>query len=427
MPNTNLLVELANAQGAAYVDGLKQPWTAGRIKDLALLALMLQGRSKDDMTFTSGTSIKTAFKAKIESSGFAPKRHGEDHKRGGSSSMDFMETALCEYEWNTGILRHEIEFNNTNPFDGGSGSQAFYNILAERERDFRLDPLLKMEAELGAAPSSDMFSPDATNTTKLKSLWSGINEWTTAHGVTAEGLFPGMTTQQGLNPGAAKFARVDGFGGSQLACHKVTYTKIGKGHDPADGTGHIYDRMQYFLDTLGWEPVPMAGEWADGVEVRPSYFLCSQEAKVWLQNTNRAHGEFFAILNPYRDPAQSEAMFSGIPLKCSTTIRNMKVYPDVTTGGSAAGAVDEAPVDEFDGNGVAIGPRFYAIDPRSVSLYMAPWRAWEEGPWKSLAPINEDEMRKLGKFIGNVHFNSFVTNGILSPSADVSGYAKIAS
>lgn len=423
MPNTNLLLELANAQGEAYVNGAKSPWTAARPKDFALLSLLLQGRSKDDSTFTSGTNIKTQFKAKIHSSQFAAKRHGEDHQRGGSSSMDFMSTPLSEYEWNTGILRHEIEFQGGDPFDGASGSQAYYNIVREREHDFRLDPLIKMEAELGAAPSADMFSPDATNTQVLKSLWTGINTWTTAHGVAAEGLFPGMTDQQGLDPSATRFQRVDGFGGSQLACHKVTYGDIGT--NSTTGDDHIYDRMQYFIDTLGWEPVPMAGEWGEGMDVRPSYFLCSQEAKTWLQLTNRAHGELFAILNPFRDPAQSEAMFQGIPLRCSTTIRNMAVYPDILTGG-VGDAVNQTPVDEFDARGLA-GPRFYAIDPRTVKLYMAPWRAWEEGPWKSLEPINEDEFRKLGKFLGNVHFESFVSNGVLSPDTNIAAYARIAS
>lgn len=422
MPNTNLLLELANAQGEAYVNGSKSPWTAARPKDFALLSLLMQGRSRDDMTFTSGTQVKTQFKAKIESSGFAAKAHGEDHKRGGSSDMDFMYTPLVEYEWHKGILRHDIEFQGGDPFDGASGSQQFYNILRERERDFRLDPLIKMEAELGAQPSAETTAPNAAGVQKLKPLWSGINTWTKANYASGggEGLFPGMTSQQGLDPTDSKFNRVDGFGTSQLACHKVTYSA---GGDASLGDGHIYDRMQYFLDTLGWEPVPMAGEWQEGLDVSPSYFLCSHEAKVWLQKTNRAHGELFAILNPLRDPAQSEAQFQGIPLRCSTTIRNMKMYPDVVTNG-VSGASEEDPVDEFDANGFA-GPRFYAIDPRTVKLYLAPWRAWEEGPWKSLEPVNEDEYRKLGKMIGNVHFESFVSNGILYPSANIANYSKI--
>ena len=425
MVNTALIAELANAQGEAYINGTRLPWTAGKVKDYALFSLLMQGRGRDS-SFTSGTSIKTLFDPQISSSGFAPKRHAEDHKRGTGGTVYEMSTPLSEYEWNKGITWHQIALQNGigNPFDGGSGSQQFWSILQKTEKDFRLDPVIKMEAELGATPVSRMFSPDATGKYQLKSLWTGINLWDTTHGVAGEGLFPGMTSQQGLDPEQAEFQRTDGFGSSQLACHKVSYGDIG--NNSTTGDDHIYDRMQYFIDTLGWEPTPMAGEWADGMDVNPSYFLCSHEAKVQLQVTNRAHGELFAILNPFRDPAQSEAQFQGIPLRCSSTVRNMAVYPDTQGGTDAINAVNRDPVTEFDTDGTP-GPVFYAIDPRSVKLHMHAERSWVEGPWKTMEPVNEDEMRKLGKFLGNIHFESFVTNGILYPSTAVSGYSKIAS
>lgn len=421
MVNTTILAELANAQGEAYVNGRKLPWTAAKPKDFRIFSLLMQGRSRDNSTFSSGTSIKTAFDPQIASTAFGPKAHAEDHRTAGGGTMFWMESPLAEYEWAKQIRWHDIHLQGGNPFDGGSGSQQFYNMLEKTEKDFRLDPIIKMEAALTAAPTAEMFTGDATGAYTLKSIFTAINEWDTVHYSSGggEGLFPGMTTQQGLDPEDARFQRVDGFGGSQLACHKVTYSDIGTA---TIADGHILERFQYFLDTLGWDPAPMAGEWSDSMEVRPSAFLCSQEGKNWFQRTNRAHGELFAILAPYGDPAQSNAQFGGIPLLTSTAIRDAAVYPDISGGVSTASAAD--PVTEFDSDGL-LGPRFYAIDPRHVKLYMHTERAWAEGPWESMAPVNKDIIRKLGTFLGNLHFDSIVTHGLLSPSADISGYAQM--
>ena len=431
MVNTQILAELANAQGAAYVNGDKLPWTAGKPKDFRLFAMLMQGRDMYD-TFTSGTSIKTQLDPKIESSGFAPKRHGEDHKRGGKSSMYWMESQMSEYEWNTGILWHDIHLQAGDVFSK-DGSQRFYKILEKRERDFRLDPLIKMEAALGAVPTADMFSADEAGKFRLKSLWTGINRWGTEHYASGcgEGLFPVMANQQGLDPDDPRFARVDGFGSSQLACHKVTYGEAGNAlTNVAD---HFFDRAQYFAETLGWEPVPMAGEWAGGMGVQPQSWLCSQEGAVMYRRTCRAHGELFATMSPIGDPSQSTQSFAGIPIVTSSTIRNMKVYPDIqaTSGLDVDGAAARflaagEGVDEFDVEGIP-GPVFYAVDPRAATLRMHAERAWVEGPWKSLEPVNEDEMRKLGKFLGNLHFESFVTSGMLMPSKAIPGHVRGAS
>ena len=428
MVNTQILAELANAQGAAYVNGDKLPWTAGKPKDYRLFAMLMQGRDMYD-TYTSGTSIKTQFDPKIESSDFAPKRHGEDHKRGGKSSMDWMSSPMSEYEWNTGILWHDIHLQAGDVFSQ-DGSQRFYKILEKRERDFRLDPLIKMEKALGAVPTADMFTADEAGKFRLKSIMTGVNLWEKKHYATGggEGLFPVMADQQGLDPEDKRFARVDGFGNSQLACHKVFYGEAGTNN--TNIPDHLLDRMQYFIDTLGWEPVPMGGEWGAPMDVSPSVFMCSHESKVMFNRTNRAHGDFYATINPIGDASQGTPSFAGIPLLSSSTIREGKYYPDVqrVTGldedGAAARflAAGEG-VDEFDPEGTP-GPVFYAVDPRGATLRMHAERAWVEGPWKSLEPVNEDEMRKLGKFLGNIHFESFVTSGILAPNKAISGHVR---
>ena len=427
MVNTVVLAELANAIGAAYVNGDTLPWTAAKPKDYFLFSLMMQGRTMRD-TFSSGTSIKTQFDPKIHNSQFASKRHGEDHKRGGKSAMYWMETAMSEYEWNTGILWHDIHLQNGGDVFSADGAQQFYSIIEKREKDFRLDPIIKMDAALGAVPTREMFIGDESGKFDLKSLWTGINLWDTKHYTVGggEGLFPVMASQQGLDPDDPRFARVDGFGKSQLAAHKVFYGQAGDNDTTVPD--HLVERLQFFLDTLGWKPTPMAGQWADGMEVRPSVLACSHEAKVLYRRTSRAHGDHFAYVNPIGDLSISNASFAGVPLMESTVIRNMKVYPDTQGGTDDAGAADRflaagEGVDEFDANGTP-GPVFYAIDPRTCCLKMHKDRNWVEGPWKSMEPLNEDEMRKLGKFLGNIHFESFVTNGILAPSKPIVGHVR---
>jgi hypothetical protein len=434
-------VQLANstfpAQGPAYVRGDELPWTGARQQDFAMLSMFLEGRDNLDF-FSSGTDITTLFDGEIANTQFGPKRMADDHRRPAGGTMNKMSTPFTEYEWGQEITWHEINLQGDSIFSD-SNSQRFYSILKKRNKDFTLDALKKMEKALGATPSVSMFTDAGTGMLDLKSLWTFCNVWEdrhyglTASGFTKENLFPQgaanpdtpvSSTVQGLNPG--DFAREDSYGkeyaygGSQLAPTKVDYVG-GAAGDPSDPkVNNILDQMQYMLDLLDWKPVPLAGEFAEGLQLEPKAILCTREAKRYFQRVNRAHGELFATIAPIGNPSQgSVARYGAIPLMTADTLRDAKLYPDVSV--SEATAAERDPVTERDANGI-VGGYYYFLDPRTVNLFFHSNRGWEQDAWESMAPINKDVMFRLGRFLGNVHWERFITNGILKPSEDIPNY-----
>ncbi len=439
-------VQLANstfpAQGPAYVRGDDLPWSAARQQDFAMLSMFLEGRDNLDF-FSSGTDIVTLYDGEIANTQFGPKRMADDHRRPAGGTMSKMSTPFTEYEWGQEITWHEINLQGDSIFSD-SNSQRFYSILQKRNKDFTLDALKKMEKALGATPSSTMFTDSGTGMLDLKSLWTFCNVWEDQHyasGVLGqfnfENLFPGSdgapltATIQGLAPG--DFAREDSYGkeyatgGSQLAPTKVAYAPGNTGdgfagQNPSDPTvNNILDQMQYMLDLLDWKPVPLAGEFAEGLQLEPKAILCTREGKRYFQRTNRAHGELFATIAPIGNPSQgATARYGAIPLMTADTLRDAALYPDYSGADGTEAA--KAPVTERNLDGRA-GGYYYFLDPRTVNLWFHSNRGWEQDAWESMAPINKDVMFRLGRFLGNVHYERFISNGILMPSATIQNYS----
>lgn len=414
--------DLLNAQTEQYMDKGKLPWSYDRPRNWLGLAMLLQNRTNEHIV-DAGTDVVTLFDPEIAKHG-GPKRPGAAHRVGTGGKLYTMRSGLTEYEWGKTLSWHEMNLNQGDPFTR-SGSTKIWSIAEKANRDFTVGALKKLEEDIFAAPSAEMFTGDASGAYPLKSIFCGVNEWTTAHysgasGTEKDGLFPGMTDQQGLNPGLPAFARRDGLGGAtQLSATKLKYATAG---DATTGNAHLVERFGEMLDLLQWDAAPIAPEFAPGMSVRPRVVFTSREGVSLLRRTVRAHGELFAIVNPVGDLSQQTTQYAGIPVAFSDVIRAAAVYPDISGGVNTAGAA--APVNEFNTAGLA-GARYYFFDPESVNIYMHRDRQFEFGPWKNLDQLNEDLYRRLAKMMGQVHFTRFAPNGLLSPSADISGYAQL--
>lgn len=423
-----VVLRLANAQNDAYVRGDGIPLTLAKPKEFAMLAMFLQTSGQQERLSASDT-IKTPFDFEIADAAFGPKRPGAPHRDSDGGEIEFFTSKLTEYEWAKSAKWHEQALQG-NSILSPEGSQRFWSIMQKKNKDFILKPLIDMEEELFAQPSTEMFTGNSQGIFPIKSLPTGCNIWEEKHypsGQGGDGLFPGMTDQQGLSPRDSRFVRKDGFGKTQLSATKVDYGEAGTNNTTVDD--HLLDRMDYLVNLLGWEPVPLAGEFADGLEVNPRVAYCSREARAMFLRTNRAHDSLFSVIKPFGDSSQAAAEFGGISFMVSDTIRNAKVYPNLgdRTDGAAgvAGASGRAPVDEFDAAGNP-GGVFYFFDASCVNLWFHRERAWEVGPWKSMAPLNEDIMRRLGKSIMQLHFEHFMPNGILHPNKPVTNYGRMA-
>lgn len=434
----SVIVRLANAQGNAYPMGDRIPWTGARAQTLCGLSMFLAANDMKEFLSASDT-VQTPFDSAISSTAFGPKRPAADHRTAEGGDITFMSTALTEYEWASQYTWHEKALQGNSVFSP-EGSQRFYSILEKREKDFVLDPLLQLEKELFATPTSEMFSP-STGVAPIQSIFTKVNTWEPRHsgGAFAENVFPGaMTNMQGLDPGAARYQRVDSYGkaydpagdgsigGSQLAPTKVRYTEgdpitTSGGNTAGLEAGHLLEQMRYLMGLLQWQAVPMAGEFGAAKSFSPRVIMGTREGERHFNLINRSHGEFFATMAPIGDIGKETARFGGISIMACDSMRDAAIYPDIT--GNIATSDDRAPVTEL-ADTQNVGPRFWFFDPDNINFYFHRDRAWDVGPWKSMEPINEDIMRKLGKSIMNLHATNFMTTGILIPEGGaVTSYA----
>jgi len=415
------VLRLMNAQNEQFLDKGVLPWSSDRPRNFAGVAMFMQSREQRH-TLSALTDIVTLFDPQMRAQG-GPKAPGAPHRQATGGAVYKMRSPLTEYEWPMNISWHELYGNVGDPFTA-EGSQKIYDLATKTNRDFGVSIAKILEADIFATPTAEMFTGDAAGQYPLKSIWTGCNVWTEAHGVAGDGLFPAMTNQQGLDPTDSVFAVRDGLGGAtQLSETKVSYSQAANNNTT---DGHILDRMAYLIDLLKWDGVPFGLNGSEGMTMAPRSIMCSREAFTLYNRTNRAHGELFATISPIGNPAQGQTTFGGVPFITSDSIRNAAIYPDVqrTTGLDVAGAVDLPPVTEFSNEGAA-GGYYYFFDPESVNLHLHKDRAIEIGDWKHLDQQNEDLFRRLAKMIGNLHFTRFQTNGILFPSANISGYAAM--
>lgn len=412
------------AQQEAYPRGAILPLSLARVKTLHGLSMFLQSTSQQGRLSASDT-VKTPFNYEYTDSAFGPKVPAAPHRTSEGGRITFMESKMTEYEWAKQITWHEINLQSDDILSP-ENSQKLYSVLRKTEEDFVMDPLLKMEKTIFAAPTEAMFTGNDDGEFPLQSIWTKVNLWDTIHGVPGENLFPGMTDQQGLDPEDSRFARKDGvYTGSQLAPTKLTYSLSASN---STASGHMLENMDFLLNSIGWESVPLSGEFGAERMVSPRVGMCSREAIALFQRTNRAHGELFATLAPIGNAKQGDASFGDVALMACDSIRNAKIYPDTQNNTDAIGAVDRPPVDEFDTDGGA-GGRYYFFDPENINLWFQRDRAWEQGEWKSMEPLNEDIYRRLGKSIMQMHAEGFMTTGVLypDPANPVAGYGRISS
>lgn len=433
---------LLTAQNPQYLDRGALPWTADVPRHMRGIDMFLQGRDANSLVDT-GTDIITNFDPQVREIG-GPKRPGAPHGTNRGGDVVTMRTPLTEYEWPMEISWHDLNLQGGDPFTA-SGSQKIWDVGEKTNRDFFVGMMKQFNSDFFAVPSAEMFATSATGTSPIKSIFTGCNIWGTAYydgtgaaGAGADGLFPNMANQQGLDPTEAKFARrgdITTGGATQLSATKLTYGTAAS--NATNVTDHLVDRMQELMDLLDWEGVPMSASYAQAMPRKPQVICCSREAASLMRRTVRAHGELFALVPPTADLSQQRTQFAGVPLMISDEIRNASVYPDIQLDGTldvdgaanrflSTGGCNEFGVNSEGQDAWYAGGVYYFFDTEATQLYLNRQRAFEIGEWKNLAPINEDIFRRLAKMIGNIHHRRFVTHGILHPSTAISGYAESA-
>jgi len=318
-------------------------------------------------------------------------------------------------KWN----RAELQQQATGTFDYASRVQTYqrvYDLKVRQKKTYMANYIER--AFWAAGNATKMESPNGTGLL-VKSFPSGVNEWTAAeHGVAGDGLFPGYTTFQGLNPNQFLDPEEVASGvanpRSLWAPRKVTYTDLGNAE--TDTAGHFVEQATRMLELLQFDPVPMAGDLSEPRGGLQKYVYTDLEGILAYQRTVRAHFDLFG--NKGSQDLYHNPMFAGIKFRRVAVLDNNPLYPSVAAG--AATAYTRAPVTAGDPDGI-IGPRYYFIDPEYVDciwdeeLYFADSEVYR---LKETAP---DTFVMLTENQRTMHFYSRQRHGILCPANDISG------
>lgn len=417
----SLLLNLVSAQDPAQVDGVALPWTPDRLRSHPTVGLLLGNKDGNRVKrYDAGYEIREKFDGVVETD-FAEAEMGSDYVWNSTGEMAFMRRPYRELRWSESIFKHEIAFQGGS-YSAASHSRALWNILDKKELNFALGPIEKLEnVMLWRTPDAQM-EDEGTGALPIASIPSVINQWKTTMGVLADGLPPGFTSQQGLDPN--DFEDPNDPTESTACVHQIEYAEgatgvVGSGNTSV-GPGHLLEQMSEAMRFTHYESVPMVGRRETG-EMVPAVraILCSDGGYKYMEQTVRAHGgDLFRIVTP---GAKEMLTFADFPLRPVPALRGKAIYPD-QVGGTLITAVDRAMVTEDDPNGYS-GPRYYFIDNSGVDMFFHAEGYWDIKNWYALDQINRDRIVKDGRLWCNLFFRNFRGHAIVAPSEDQDNFS----
>lgn len=402
--------------GEAYPQGIRDSIHELALQRYTTLGDVLRGKEMHRI-IDYGASVRTILDLDIDGD-YGPYNPGQpidwhDSQPGYVTESHWRaERGTCKW------IRAELRQQFNGAFHAGSRSQTFqrvYDLKVRRKKTFMANYI---ERSFWVTPNAAKMEAASGPGLLVRSIPSGINEWKAAvHGVNADGLFPGYTTFQALDPSDFPDPEEAAAGvtnpRSLWAPRVLTYSELGTANTNVGD--HLVESMDRMLELLAFDPVPMA---EDMTEPRTTarYIYSDLEGVMAYKRTLRAHNELFG--NKGEQDLFHNPTFAGMRVRRVAVLDNMPLYPDVTSGGSAANAYQYSPVTAGNDNGI-VGPRYYFMNPDYFDciwdgeLYFADSEVFQ---LKETAP---DTFVMLTENQRTNHFLSRQRHGILSPSEDI--------
>lgn len=402
--------------GDAYPMGIKDAVNELALQRYSTLHDVLRGKPLHDI-ISSGASIVTPVELSLSGDyqGYTPGTPIAWHDtQSGYFTQTHWRMERGTAKWN----RAELKQQANGVFDYASRSQTYQRVYDTKIRQKKTYMANYIERSYWRTPDATKMESANGNGLLVRSIPAGINEWRAAvHGVAADGLYPGFTTFQGLNPASfldpEEVAAGVAAPRSLWAPRVLEYSELGTSN--TNISDHLIEQMDRMLEILAFDPVPMAEGMSEPRTTARSIYT-DLEGVMAYKRTLRAHNELFGAKGSqdlFHNPT-----FAGMHMKRVAVLDNMPLYPDVSV--SAITAVDRDPVTAGDANGI-IGPRFYFMNPQyfdsiwDEELYFADsevYRLRETAP-DTFVMLTENQRCN--------HFTSRQRHGMLCPSQDIDG------
>ena len=399
--------------GEAYPAGIRDAINELALQRYTTLGDMLRGKPMHRI-IDYGASIKTPLDLELDGDygGYTPGQPISWHdSQPGVFTQSHWRAERGTCKW----IRAELKQQFNGAFHSGSKSQTFqrvYDLKIRRKKTYMANYI---ERSYWRTPDATKMEVASGSGLLVKSIPSGLNEWrASVHGVAGDGLFPGYTTFQDLNPNDwLDPVEVDaGVAAprSLWAPRVLTYSELGTANTAIGD--HLIEQMDRMLEYLAFAPVPLAEDLSEP-RTTARIIYSDLEGVMAYKRTLRAHNELFG--NKGEQDLFHNPTFSGMRVRRVAVLDSMPLYPNVN--GGAITAVNRAPVTA--GNPDAIrGPRYYFVNPEYFDtiwdgdLYFADSEVFQ---LKETAP---DTFVMLTENQRTNHFWSRQRHGVLAPNVD---------
>lgn len=402
--------------GEAYPAGIRDSINELALQRYTTLGDVLRGKEMHRI-IDYGASVKTPIDLELDGDyrGYTPGQPIDWH----DSQPGFMTESHWRAERGTcKWVRAELRQQFNGAFHSASRSQTYQRVYDMKIRRKKTYMANYIERSFWRTPDAVAMESANGQGLLVRSIPAGINEWQAAvHGVAADGLYPGFTTFQGLNP--AQFLDPEEVAAgvaaprSLWAPRVVTYSELGTAN--TNIADHLIEGMDRMLEILAFDPVPMAEDLSEP-RTTARYIYSDLEGVLAYKKTLRAHNELFG--NKGEQDLFHNPTFAGMRVRRVAVLDNMPLYPDVSV--SAITAVDRDPVTAGDADGI-VGPRYYFVNPEYFDCIWDGELYFSDSEVYQLKETAPDTFVMLTENQRLNHFWSRQRHGILAPNQDITG------
>lgn len=398
----------AKSTGASFFQSDELPLLESTELSLPFLEMLLQMRSANSLAGpANGFTSKVKWKVKR---GYGARLPGTPVKWDRRGSLEFMSSHYCKEFGSLQFIEDEVKKQIGSVWSAERMAQQFDSVLDNMKQDLYVDIAETIEDTAKRVGTPLM---EASESNVPRSIFQGLNEWKTGHGVVADGMFPGVTVMQEYDPTTP---------GAKMAAHVETYSLVGK--TTGSAPGHLFEAFMRGLRNTQYKPYPLAEGMTQGTAPRQKCFA-SIEGVALAARTLAAHDNVIASETDVNSVYSVTSRMKGLELVDVYDLENIPLCPDYDSNGApttaaagqyVAGLMDQVYFTELT-SPYAKGPRFYIPDAQRIRPI------WDEECFMMTSPIYSldetipDAMVMHVRNDRNLHFEGFRRGVVIRPDS----------
>jgi hypothetical protein len=410
----------AKSTGASFLRSAEVPLLESTELSLPFLEMALRGRSRNRLVGPAN-GIRSKVKWKVSRS-YGSRTPGTPVQWNRRGSLEFLGSSYCHEFGTLQFIEAEIKKQIGSVWSAERMAQQFDSVLENGKQDLYVDIAEYLEEQMKAVPVKEM-EDGASNLTR--SLFMGLNEWTTAHGdagqIKANGAMPGITRIEDYDvtvPGSKFGPRIE------------TYTTVGKNTTGAKGS--LFEAIARGFRNINFKAYPLAEGHTQGTMAEGhSEVFASIEGHMLIANSLAAHDNVISDDGDWQKVYGMTSRFKGAAFIDVPGLEDVPICPDYLVGGAADPASYDLYVPTQGAEQVyrteltsanAKGPRFYVPYQSHVRLMWDEDSFMAESPMYELRETTPDALVCYVKNDRNMHFESFRRGLVIRPGANITGF-----